>query len=645
MNNDKVFRTAFDRVHAEIAKPIGIALGALLLLATWGLLHRYKGLALDGELYAFQAMSRLNPALRSDIYLMGNSQDAFTLFSPLYAMFIRGLGLWNASVTLFALCTTAFLAGAWSVARNLWDADRAWLAAATCVVIVGSYGAYSVFSYSETYLTARSMAEAMVVIALACHLRGFRWLSWPIAMAAMLIHPLMALPGLLLLFCLSLPILYALLGALAGVLAALTIAWLSPHIPHAPRFLMLITGEWLEMVRERSQYVFLQLWRLRDWETHGSVILSLAIATLATDDPRVRRLCQAGMLVGATGLIVALIASSIGPVAILLQGQAWRWFWLTGFISVLTLAPTALRLWKEAGCGRVCAALLVASWTFPPVDGTLLAAAALCLWLARRHVQSDTGKFMRLLAYAMIAAVLAWTMANMWSVCTNPPVGTNKDLLLIERLRSIYALQIPALIVAWLGFLWLRAGINLYVSIAVGMLLCSLCCFILRGSLQNNSPVGSAAEISSLSKWRETIPASSNVLIFPETKSAAFIWFSLQRPSYLTMNQSAGIIFSRELALEVLRRSNVLLPVMEPSWKIMSQLTRAAQARAAPRKDEEQPRPLTKEQLSTICRDQQLGFVIAKEQLGFGAIQNGEPGRWKEWNLYDCSRVRQELAG
>ena len=91
----------------------------LLLLATWGILHHYKGLALDGELYAFQAMARLNPALHADLYLMGNSQDEFTFFSPLYALFIRCFGLWSASVVLFVLCTATFLTAAWSVAKSM----------------------------------------------------------------------------------------------------------------------------------------------------------------------------------------------------------------------------------------------------------------------------------------------------------------------------------------------------------------------------------------------------------------------------------------------------------------------------------------------------------------------------------------------
>jgi hypothetical protein len=86
----------------------------------------------------------------------------------------------------------------------------------------------------------------------------------------------------------------------------------------------------------------------------------------------------------------------------------------------------------------------------------------------------------------------------------------------------------------------------------------------------------------------------------------------------------------------------VLLPIMEPDWKIKTLLASAAKLRDA-NGELKQPPALTAEKLSSICRDQTLSFVIAKERLGFDAIQNTQSGRWKDWNLYDCSRVRLSL--
>jgi hypothetical protein len=448
----------------------------------------------------------------------------------------------------------------------------------------------------------------------------------------------MALPGVLLLACLSVPLFYAALGAVLGVLAALGVALLALHTSHGPQFLAIMEGPWLEMVRQRSQFLFLQTWRWHDWDAQLHPILCLTLSSLVAERPLVRGLCWGALLVGVTGLLVALIASTIGPVAILLQGQAWRWMWVTGFICVLMLAPTALRLWRDPGCGTVCATLLVASWTFPPVDGSLLTGAALGFWCLRRHMRPESRTLLLGLACTIIAAILAWTVANIWTLCTNPSVVSRGEPLLIERLRTIYALQLPALAVAGFSLRWLRCANGYTQGVAVALLI-PLCVFAARGSFSGNSVSGTTAGIKSLAPWRAVIPPTSNVLVIPSSKAAGFIWFTLGRPSYLTADQSAGIVFSPETALEIRRRSEVLLPVEEPEWEVMSQLARTEHEREKHIKQTEHP--LTAPELRAICRDSQLGFVIAKERLGFDSIPSTEQGPWKDWNLYACARVRE----
>jgi len=613
----------------------------LLLAATWALTHHYA-LSGDGELYAFQAMARIIPALKTDVYLASTSQDQYTLFSPLFAWAIRWFGLLNAAAGLFALCSVSFLAAAWAMARELWDDRIAWLSVAMLVVTVAGYGAYGVFHCAENYLTARSMAEALVVTSLAARYRGHAELSWVIAALAAFIHPLMALPGLLLLTCLTVSWRFSLLGAGAAIALALAIEAFASIGTHPWEAFSIMDGRWLEVVRDRSQFLFLKYWRLGDWEMHARILLCLAIAFWSSDDARLRRLCVAAAMVGITGLIIALIAGSLGPVPILLQGQAWRWFWVTGFVSVLAILPTALQLWKFGGCGPVCATLLVAGWTFSPVNGLFLVAAALCLWSLRGHVQPSAQKVLEALSFLLIAAILAWTVAMIWSVCSTP-LGTKSDEpALIERLRSVYALPTAALAVYGLLWRWMHTGHSAYVTAAVGVFLLAVGAFAMKGSFSRPGTVGTRAEAEAFSDWRDAIPATSNVLLVPTRNSAGFMWFSLQRPSYLSVNQAAGVVFSPVTSQEIRRRSQVLLPIMEPDWKLLSQNTLVNQGK----KLEGQTRPLTAERLVAICADPQLGFVIAREFLGFGARTHMQPGEWKGWNLYDCRRVRQsDLIG
>ena len=115
---------------------------------------------------------------------------------------------------------------------------------------------------------------------------------------------------------------------------------------------------WLQVVRERSQFLFLPLWSFRDWKINTQPFIYLAFTAIAIPDERIRKLCLAAALVGASGLAVALIGSLIGPVAILVQGQAWRWVWITVLISVLMLPTTIIQVWRDEKCGPLCAILL-----------------------------------------------------------------------------------------------------------------------------------------------------------------------------------------------------------------------------------------------------------------------------------------------
>src|ERR1700674_3724097 len=142
-----------------------ITAAALVLtaLTTWLILRGYHGLLGDAQLYAFQALARIQPHLANDLYLQNTSQDQFTIFSPVYAWFIEHLGLERAARWLTLLFTGWFLAAAWSAARVLTNRNGAWLAVIFLLIVDGSYGGASVFRFSEEFLTARLPAEALIV--------------------------------------------------------------------------------------------------------------------------------------------------------------------------------------------------------------------------------------------------------------------------------------------------------------------------------------------------------------------------------------------------------------------------------------------------------------------------------------------------
>ena len=91
-----------------------------LAVASWFISRPYEGIYHDARLYTLQALGRLHPqSLGQDVFLRFGSQDAFTLFSPIYAAAIRVLGVEDAARLLTLLGHAWWFAAAYLVARRL----------------------------------------------------------------------------------------------------------------------------------------------------------------------------------------------------------------------------------------------------------------------------------------------------------------------------------------------------------------------------------------------------------------------------------------------------------------------------------------------------------------------------------------------
>ncbi|MGO9995982.1 MAG: hypothetical protein ACLPTF_26225 [Steroidobacteraceae bacterium] len=616
-----------------------------MLVTLWSLTHRYRALDGDAELYAVQALARIRRGLANDLFLQNLSQDRYTIFSPLYAWCIGLFGLRSAAMLLTVVFKVWFFTSAWWLARELSNRDTAFLATALLIVTGGAYGAFNVFHYSEDWVTARSMAEALVITALALHFHGWKYTGLLASIVALFVHPLMALPVFLLLVCLWLPLRYGALGAAAGVLVSLGIAATSLAPPSIGQVFTVIDADWLEVVRERSQFLFLQLWKVDDWKLTALPFLSLTASAAAISDPRIRKLCLAAMLVAAAGLAVALIAGGIGPIAILLQGQAWRWVWIASFFSVLLLAPTAVSMWRDAKCGPLCALLMIAAWTFPSVDGDTCVALALLLWSVRNRINGQMTRYTQMAAILLGAVVIMWIVANFWTTVRSPLPESGRESVAAQLTKNFMGLEGLSVVLVWSLATWIRSRQSLVALGAVSLAFLGVTVWLLPGTFTDMNRDGEMQQIEEFASWRNVIPASANVFVVPAHNSAAFAWFTLERPSYLTVDQSSGVVFSRATALEVRRRSDVLLPLVDPDWRLLSGMKRyhgSGAGMPGSGAASRFPRPLTRDRLMSICTDPQLNFVVAKDNVGFGALGHDHAGNWRDWYLYDCRRVVAE---
>jgi hypothetical protein len=613
----------------------------LMLVTIWLALRGYHGLTGDGQIYAFQAFARLHPWLTADLYLQNTSQDQFTLFSPLYAWWIGLLGLENAARLLTLVFSVWFLAASWCFASAVAGRRTAWLAAAFLLIVVGAYGGAAVFRMLDSSLTARLPAEALVVTALACHARGMKRLGLGLALGALFVHPLMALPGLLLLVCLWLPVRVGVIGAIGGVFATLAIAAVAVNLPAASPALTVMDATWLDVVRERSQFLFLQLWSIHDWDMNAQPFMSLAFTAIAVKDDRVRKLCAAAALVGAAGLAVALIGGLIGPVALLLQGQAWRWVWITVFIGAALVPFTALEVWRDDSCGPLCALLLASGWTLPGV-GTACAMLALIVWSIRAHIAARSAVDFRWVSAALGAAIAAWVLTKFGAILSPATSASGRASLGgVLQAQDTSALRIAAVLLGVLVWWGASTQRTRGVPMLLSAMLIALSAYAFPAAFRQPRMLAAAADVREFEDWANAIPPSSTVLVTPPRDVGAFVWFTLGRPNYLAIDQSTGVVFSRATALEVRRRSEVLLPLMDPDWKILTGLRAKS---GGGRKNDAATRPLTHENLIQVCADPQLGFVISPDKVGFDPLRHDHAGAWKDWNLYDCRTVRSALS-
>jgi hypothetical protein len=610
---------------------------ALLLGMLWLLMHGYHGLSGDGQIYAFQAMARLHPHLASDLYLQNSSQDRFTLFSPAYAWCIALLGLERASRLLALLFTLWLLTAVWALARALVGKATAWAAVALLLISAGNYGGSGVFRILEPFLTARLPAQALIVTALYCQVRGMTLVGLALALVAFVIHPLMALPGMLLMICLRVPARWALIGAISGVIATFAVAVAAVKVPALSAVLTLIDPPWLEIVRERSQFLFLQLWSVRDWESNAKPFFCVGFMALVLHEARLRRLCQAAALVGAAGIALAFIGGLIGPLAILVQGQAWRWTWVTELVAVVLLPFAVVQVARDTRCGWLCSMLLVLGWTLPGLAGMGSIAFASIGWLTRAKISLDIARYLRWVSVATGIGVMAWLMMKVWAVLAPSAPALGNEPFGVGQIRQILELELPAVVLCVLIGWGVRIARTTWVPILLCTILAGLSVLVFPSAFKQPRLLADSTEIDKFANWSTLIPPASTVLVAPPRDVGAFVWFTLDRPNYLSLDQSAGVVFSRATALEVRRRSEVLLPLMQPEWAIRTRL-RSRSIKMG--NDQRATHPLTTESLMQVCADRNLGFVISPEKLGFGAVPHEGTGDLKGWNLYDCRSVR-----
>jgi len=615
----------------------------LALLAIWLYARPWAGIWHDGRLYAVQALHLLHPEqFRNDLYFLFGSQDQFTLFSPLYSVFIQALGLEAGSHLLHTLGSMLWLAAAYYLLSGLLRGAMLWVALAWLLLLPTDYDPIRAISLAEPYLTPRIFAEALGMLAIACMLRGKRlWLALLLPLS-LLLHPLMTLAtllfGLLYLACDNPRSVVPLLAAgvvAAGALAALDLLpW--------QRLMQTMDPQWYAEVTSIGTRNF------TDLASPATVAFCLVLAAAWLSTGWRARFYYCAALTGALGLLAHWLGTSVFHNVLLLQIQAWRTCWLVQLVSVIALASLLAAFWHRGRVFQVvlCACML-GIFARDSYGGmiTLLACAVLC-WQASLAAPSPMPNRIYGFACCLLLALLSIWLAEVDAQSAAPlsvrywnygaDVGDPMQwAVILLRLGGNALLGMLLLLGIWhiagrrKAGAWLIAG-GMAGLAAAGVL------WLRHASVSSEELKLSAAGVQAVqAAFLPLIPPQATVYWEDELRVS---WFVLRRSSYASRPQTHGMIFNRGTTMEGMRRLRRLrrMGAHDVVWKERGQDVQQLLAEL---------RPPDAADLAFVCDDVALNFVVLSEKLGTLAVAEADdPVFERRYFLYDCARLRAKVA-
>lgn len=613
-----------------------VAALTLVYVGLWLYLSPYDGLNHDAQGYALQGIAAIQPdPLGQDLFLLYRSQDEFSVFSRLYGYAINLLGLDVAAAVLTLTFQVLWYVAALLLLRRLLGGKPALLGLGLLFTMPCMYGGLRIFHLAEPFMTARLPAEVLALLGIWAWLGERRLTATLGLLAAMLIHPLIAFPAVLLIVMAwsaerwgsrSLALLVP-VGCILAVGGSYILGGDSP----------VMEGRWLAVTQIRSRFLFMDQWHTIDLNYALQALLTVLIGAIALRVARTRQLMWSAFLLGCAGLALSAFYTVVVPLEVLIQGQPWRWMWPARFLAIGVLPAILVALWSANGISRAGALFLAAGWLFvvPMVTrshaavltSSMLMAIGLGMVMLTGRASENFTRVSLQCAWVLLVVVLLASMGSAmaaWHTATPAQLaGTDT----FPHFANVLRLVTPAAILAT----GLGVSTLYFWTTARGIAVASTGLLLIASVGPSASQAWTArtytgADYAAFEDWRALIPRSSEVLWWELPRET---WFLLDRRAYLTRSQSGGVVFSENLADEIVRRALVLEPLIDPNFWL------GVQARP-----DTKPEPLTIDRLAAICRDPELGFVIWDTDLGLGAPSKNWPGATKTIFLYDCRPMR-----
>lgn len=606
-----------------------------VLLFVWT--HPYNGIRHDGMLYVAQALKHVDPAVfDGDLFFKYGSQDSFSLFGRAYAFAVVAFGVaWSSLVGVLIGQILFVVAVGLLVWRVLPEDSRA-LACCILAVTAGTYGSLSLIHFAEPFLTARTYAEVLVIFGLALMARRQLVAAAVVCAAAALLHPLMALAGILLCWALAVQRHHGWLWLLALGIPAFVLG----HLGVAPfdRAFLFYDAEWRQLV-DRHNFVFMTSWPLASCLALVADLALLGALALHQRDAHFSTLLKALFVIAILCAGGALLGSDVLSNVLITSLQLWRVQWLVHLVALVFLAPELLRASRGTRQEQLAAVLLAYAVLFQDlITGSL----AMLMGLVLLYVGAPRGWHLSRFTLWVSAACLVLAAGYNWWTQAGLTIRMGEYLTGVTAIdvtdkARIFLQQAPVgpLLVGLVAIGLIR-GIR-HSQIAVGAILAGLLAFtganwdrrpeIAR--IVENTPVQGPHVFSSI------VPPDAEVYWQGDALAP---WLLMHRRSYASGVQAAGLVFNRGTALELDRRRDVT-SAFDMQREICGLLN-------ALRDDKGSCEPDVSGLELTCEADPLLGYIVMPTKLEGWVLASWTPGGtnaqrengMKTYYLYSCAQ-------
>jgi hypothetical protein len=509
-----------------------------------------------------------------------------------------------------------------------------WLGVLLVCAIPTFYGPGYIFKIVEEFVTPRLFAETFVVAGLAAYLRRRLVLAVVFALAALLLHPLMAIGGVVVALLTNVtPPRVRVAAFAAGVVGAGAVfAWLAAH-GHQLRF----DPQWLILLDRGLSYLWPSHWNTATWVLTSLMMITLALGALVLERSHAQSLCIAGLIAAAGAIALNYICGDLLQITLIVQSQPYRWLWVSTLIALLLLPLVLNRMWSQGTLGQTAALLLASAWLCR-FDIYGLGMSVLALLASVAAVRSNgslpvsTQRLIRLGGAAVLALAALDHVANLALWVDSIDFTEAPRWLQNFRIASrTGALPITIFLLIYLALdKWTSYGRRLGILAACVAMLAVLAV----PAAQEWTMRWYSRDFPAFAEWRARIPPGTEVLWFDAPVST---WMLLQRPSYLSNLQSTSGVFSREAAMAAKRRINMLEPYLEGE---VGAAWRDKELYGIENQHDVELRAMNPVPLDKLCASApDLRFIVSHRNI-IGkplaeAPANAAP-RYKDYRLYSC---------